>query len=168
MRKFPHFHGLFPCSVSIQITHRLVSCQKKCMTGHLLGVFGLLLLNASDCHPNPGPRQVRFPCEVCSKACRWSKTIRSIVCSGCDKWFHKNCLSRKTAVYNALTNTDIRWYCCNCGLPNFSTSLFEDYEFSSTDHDTIQTSVSLVYSFGDFSLIGPPQITTSPNKGKLN
>ena len=40
MRKFPHFHGLFPCSVSIQITHRLVSCQKMCMTGNShLGMF---------------------------------------------------------------------------------------------------------------------------------
>ena len=44
---------MIPCSVSKQITHRLVSFQKKCMTGHLLYVFGLLLLNVSDCHPNP-------------------------------------------------------------------------------------------------------------------
>ena len=68
-----------------------------------------------------------------------------------------------TAVYDALANTDISWYCCNCSLPNFSTSLFEDFQFSSTDHDTTHASVSSVDSFGNVL----PQITVSPTKGKL-
>ena len=68
---------------------------------------------------------------------------------------HKNCLSMNTAVYDALATTDISWYCPNCGLPNFSTSLFKDFEFSSSDHDTTQTSVSSVDSVGDFFTYRP-------------
>jgi hypothetical protein len=37
-----------------------------------------------------------------------------------------------TQIYEALKNTDISWYCCNCGLPNFNTSLFVDFVELST------------------------------------
>jgi hypothetical protein len=34
----------------------------------------------------------------------------------------------KTVIYEPLEQSNASWYCCNCGLPNFNTSLFEDFE----------------------------------------
>lgn len=123
---------IFNCSLRNIHHFQLVRAPKRCMSGHLLYVFSLMILNASDCHPNPGPRQPKYPCGICSKACVWSRTIRSVACSSCEKWFHKDCLNMPTVLYEPLELTEVSWYCCGCGLPNFNTSLFEDFELSST------------------------------------
>ena len=58
-----------------------------------------------------------------------------------------------TQIYEALENTDISWYCCNCGLPNFNTSLFEDFvELSTPINTTTDTDGSIL----DISTMGPP------------
>ena len=31
-------------------------------------LFALIILTSNDCHPNPGPRPPKFPCNICSKA----------------------------------------------------------------------------------------------------
>jgi hypothetical protein len=50
-----------------------------------------------------------------------------------------------TQIYEALENTDISWYCCNCGLPNFNTSLFEDFvELSTPINTTTDTDGSIL------------------------
>jgi hypothetical protein len=56
------------------------------------------------------------------------------------------------------------WYCCNCGLPNFNTSLFEDFvELSTPINITTDTDGSIL----DMSTMGPPLTTSSPkNKSK--
>jgi hypothetical protein len=64
-----------------------------------------------------------------------------------------------TQIYEALENTDISWYCCNCGLPNFNTSLFEDFvELSTPINTTTDTDGSIL----DISTMGPPLTTSSP------
>ena len=100
---------LFNCS--IQTKHNmLLRAPKRCLTGHLLYVFSLLILNASDCHPNPGPRTVKYPCGICGNACVWSRNVRSVACSNCDQRFHKNCLNMPTVLYEPLEQTEISWY----------------------------------------------------------
>jgi hypothetical protein len=37
----------------------------------------------------------------------------------------RNCLGMASQSYNYHAQTDVSWICCTCGLPNFSTSLFE-------------------------------------------
>ena len=107
---------------------------KKCIKGHLAYIFYILILNSSDCHPNPGPRTPKYPCGICGKAVRWSRTIRSVACNDCEIWFHKDCLGMSTAVYEPLEATDVSWYCCNCGIPNFHSSLFNETEI---DHSSL-------------------------------
>jgi hypothetical protein len=67
-----------------QRRHLIITAPKKGSTSHLLYIFALLTSNASDCHPNLGPitrRSVKYPSEICGKACKWSRTIRSIACT---------------------------------------------------------------------------------------
>ena len=35
-------------------------------------------------------------------------------------------LAMSTEIYEALVNTSVEWICCNCGLPNFSSILFDE------------------------------------------
>ena len=82
-----------------------------------------LLMRSSDCELNRGPRTPKYPCQICSKACRWGQ--RAIACDNCDQRYHVNCLGMASQNYNYHAQTDVSWICCTCGLPNFSTSLFE-------------------------------------------
>lgn len=55
-----------------------------------------------------------------------------MTCSNCNRWFHKHCLNMPTLLYEPLEQTDISWYWYCCGLLNFNTSLFEDFELPSS------------------------------------
>jgi hypothetical protein len=62
---------LFPCNNTLAMKHCLTttnrgSCHNR---SSYLYIFALVLLNANDCHPNPGPRAPKYPCQICSKAC---------------------------------------------------------------------------------------------------
>lgn len=58
----------------------------------------------------------------------WSRTVRSVACTGCEQWFHKECLQMPLLIYEELDFTDVSWYCCTSGLPNCNSSLFEEYD----------------------------------------
>ncbi len=83
-------------------------------------LFSLLLL-AGDLETNPGP-SYKFPCGSCSRPCK--KNQIAIQCDTCDAWYHKKCLSMNSKVFEALANTSVSWICCQCGIPNFDSSLF--------------------------------------------
>ena len=152
--------SLFTASYILQSNVPGVICSTCC---------SLVIQNAHDCHQNPGPRLPKFPCQECGKACKWSKTVRSVACSNCENWFHTDCLHMNTAVHEALEASDVSWYCCNCGIPNFNTSLFEDFLPSSSD--SLHTSRSSISSDGfvlDTSNIGLPKSTSSPLLGSAS
>ena len=65
-------------------------------------------------------------------------------------------------VYNALEGSDISWSCCQCGLPNFQSSLFMDYEESASCTTPSATS----FASNDSSLFGSPQFTSSPSRNR--
>ena len=49
-----------------------------------------------------------------------SRIIRSVASSSCERWFHKNWLNMPTVLYEQLEITEVSWYCCGYGLPNFN------------------------------------------------
>ena len=65
-----------------------------------------------------------------------------------------------TVLYEPLEQTVISWYCCGCGLPNFYTSLFEDFEASNSTCST--PSHASFSSVNTESCIGSPEYTSSP------
>ena len=124
---------------------------------HILMYLSLtLILNASDIELNPGPRTPKYPCQICSKAVTWNQ--RGVACDDCDKWFHAECMHMSTPVYMSLQN--ISWHCTNCGMPQFSSSLFESTILSSNNSfltlDNSNTSEGTVLS------PGPPKSCSSP------
>ena len=89
----------------------------------------LLLLLSGDVQSNPGPP--KYPCGICKKAVKWDHKNPSVCCDSCDTWFHQKCLVMPDAVFEGLKN--VTWECVQCGLPNFSTSLFDSDIFDSTN-----------------------------------
>ena len=86
----------------------------------------IVLISSGDLQLNPGPRSTRitkFPCGVCQKAC--TKNQYAVACDSCDVWYHTKCMAMNSGCYRALSN--ISWHCCACGLPNFNSSLFLDW-----------------------------------------
>ena len=82
-----------------------------------------LLILAGDVETNPGP--TKFPCGVCSRPCK--KNQDQVQCDTCDQWFHKKCFVINPTNWKALVGTNISWHCTNCALPNFSSSLFNEF-----------------------------------------
>ena len=91
----------------------------------------LLLLLSGDVHSNPGPRPPKYPCGICNKAVKWDHKNPSVCCDSCDTWFHQKCLVMPDAVFEGIKN--VSWECVQCGLPNFSTSLFDSTIFDLTN-----------------------------------
>lgn len=120
----------------------------------LLYFAALLLMQAGDCETNPGPNSSKFPCSVCHDPCTWEQ--RAIQCDECDGWYHAACMGINTINYEILGGSNISWMCCNCGMPNFSTSLFSQWSLEVTNSFS-----SLNESFDD-AHINPPVATSSP------
>lgn len=104
--------------VSMIMQKRLTTHRAPCKSP-LVYLAVVLLSQSADIQTNPSP--VKYPCQICNKAVKW--TTPGVCCDSCDGWYHKDCMGMNSAVYEGLTN--ISWYCCSCGLPNFSTTLFD-------------------------------------------
>ena len=75
-------------------------------------VTSLLLQQAGDIHPNPGP--IRFFCPICTKQIRTNQP--SIKCTNCNKWIHKN----KCSPFKTLPCQNYTWTCSICNPPTTS------------------------------------------------
>ena len=130
---------LFP-TMSLFSSARLILIIITCLTQHsccpIVEIYfpAIQILLSNDCHPNPGPIY-KFPCGVCRKTCKANHNC--IACDSCDAWFHIKCMNMPLEVFQGTNNTS--WICCNCGLPNFSTTLFETFV---ADSITTQNSYS--------------------------
>ena len=102
------------------------------------GLLGLLIL-CGDISSNPGSK-CKHPCGICSKSVRSDQ--RAVQCDSCDVWYHVKCMQMNTHVYEALANSSCTWECVICGLPNFSSSLFES---STTKVQTISGLWTRIY-----------------------
>lgn len=110
-------------TVSRPRKHR-VSRQKL-----LLYICSLLLAESYAPEPNPSPRNITYLCGICSKAVKWSTP--GICCDTCDTWYHKECIGMSSTIYQSLRN--ISWEYIQCGMPNFSVSLFDTTIHESTN-----------------------------------
>ena len=82
---------------------------------------------------------------------------RGVACDDCQQWYHSDCMQMSTPVYEALNN--VSWHCDRCGMPNFSTSLFEFFILDSTENSF---SVLNSTSSSSISSPGPPISCSSP------
>ena len=89
-------------------------------------IFILLLANASDTETNPGPRTPKWPCGTCNKAVNWRH--KAICCDNCETWFHIQCQHIQSNVFRFMDASNVSWECLQCGMPNFSTSLFNSMQ----------------------------------------
>ena len=123
----------------------------------------LLILLGGDVACNPGPRSPKYPCMTCKKAVKWN--VQAICCDSCDQWCHTSCLTMSPHVYQALEDhPSFSWICCDCGMPNFASSLF-----NTTTINLSNSFAPLSDSFDsiDSSIPFSPQCTSSPiGKGK--
>ena len=92
----------------------------------LIHLSFLLICHSSDVELNPGPP--KFQCSDCSRACTWNPKKPVIACDSCDIWCHKACIGLSSEIFMSLARSDASWICCNCGLPNYSSSLFTSFD----------------------------------------
>ena len=65
--------------------------------------------------PNPGPRNIKYPCGICKKAVRTNQD--GILCDVCERWFHtrRQCLNMSEETYKAYSdNVSLQWICNRC------------------------------------------------------
>ena len=93
-------------------------CREKLV---LVYLCALLLAESYAPESNPGPRPPKFPCGICQKAVKWSTP--GVQCDSCKLWYQQDCMGMGDHIYFALKN--VSWECFNCGLPNFSSSIFD-------------------------------------------
>ena len=135
-----------------------------------------ILILSGDLETNPGPRSFKYPCGVCSRPCKSNQP--SIQCDSCETWIHKKCMAMTAQIYEILGNSSISWHCCNCGLPNFNSSLFLDFNDPSTHSSNPFSSLNQTEnnaSFGspsrsserEFNPEFRPQQSSTPNRPSL-
>ena len=120
----------------------------------------LMLMQSGDLHPNPGPYKPKFPCGVCEKAVRWGQ--RATCCDQCDLWYHVDCMDMCSQNYEALQASSCSWICCQCGLPNFASSLFSDFSLNLSNNFASLTALSTDTDPDSIGPLSPPAATSSP------
>lgn len=101
--------------------------------------YRLVLLLLSGIEQNPGPRRPRFPCGICTKACK----DKVIACDDCDTWIHKSCLGMTTEEFDKLGNSEATWSCPSCAKPNNSSTILYHVPDSTTNNMNNNASVNL-------------------------
>lgn len=137
--------------------------------------FTVLLLLAGDTELNPGPRSVKYPCLICKKPAKGDQ--QCLQCDTCDGWYHTECMNMPKQIYDTYANTSMTWICCQCGLPNVSSSLFNSSSVTSTANqfsslsDTLgdtpnnfMDDTALPEPDGNNIHIGSPSATSTPRR----
>ncbi len=134
-----------------------------------LYLAAMMLANSCDIELNPGP-PAKFPCGVCAKPVKW--TDRGICCDSCQKWYHISCQCMSTQMYNTVGASNISWECLNCGIPNFSSGIFDTFNLSTYNPYTALSLSDSDQSQMDFSIdtnrsFGSPITSSSPKPHAL-
>ena len=121
---------------------------------HLL----LRILLSNQVELNPGPRTPRRPCGSCGKNVNWKS--KAIECDSCSTWYHVDCQGgMKFVMYDILGEAShLSWHCLKCGLPNLSSSYFNE-TYSLNSHNSFS---SLSCSEEEIISPGAPNAASSP------
>ncbi|CAC5396554.1 unnamed protein product [Mytilus coruscus] len=103
-----------------EIVQHLKSKSVKTSNQYL---FFMILALSGDTELNPGPRTPKWPCGTCEKAVTWSQ--KAICCVTCNIWYHANCQGMPSLNYKCFHSSNLSWHCIQCGMPNFSSSIFD-------------------------------------------
>ena len=142
------------CNISkLRATKNMHKSVSKCNNY----IFTLLIITAHDTETNPGPQTPKWPCGTCHKAVTWKH--KALCCDTCDTWYHIDCQGMSPHLYPAMESSNVSWHCLHCGLPNFSTTLFDSYVETSNIYSALD---SLVESDLNVSQLGEPTATSSP------
>ena len=160
MTQIPHI-----CSISILRKGLRLKDRRSGKLCHLY-ICVLLISNSWDTETHPGPESrsdSHFPCGLCDVSVGWED--RGICCDTCNVWYHIDCQGMSPtmySIYNRSLGKSMAWECMRCGMPNFSTSLF-DTTASLEVSNRLETLSSL--SEPDSPVpdnIGPPKAASSP------
>ena len=100
-------------------------------------MFAIIVL-AGEVYPNPGPRNIRNPCGICSKGVRSNQG--GICCDQCNIWFHtrQQCLGMPQETYGRYVNNEnLQCFCCKCNTSSSynSTSKPSETNFTVSQSD---------------------------------
>ena len=131
----------------------------------LLYLACLLLCQSPEGNPNlnPGPRgrqPPKWPCGDCHKNVSWKH--KGLFCENCETWYHASCQGMRSVIYEVAHLSTVEWECTNCGVPNFSSTIFD---LSSLEHSNSFSAISNVSSV---SSLGSPQAASSPVNNPSN
>ena len=121
-------------------------------------VTTLLLMQAGDINPNPGPNNTS--CAICDKSVL--SNHRATLCNKCNFWYHIECMVMTTAEKESLQNRQVSWICRHCSNPNFDSSLFSNSSIE------LSNSFSVLSSDDYTDSLSPPLATSSPYKQRNN
>ena len=116
------------CSISIIRKGLRLKDHRSGKLCHLY-ICVLLISNSCDTETNPGPESrsdSHFPCGLCDVSVGWED--RGICCDTCNVRYHIDCQGMSQTMYSIYYRSlgkSIAWKCMRCGMPNFSTSLFD-------------------------------------------
>ena len=144
----PQFTNLQTLQCCIRTTCSILSSKNHpTHTKPSSTLLNLLILLSGDVSPNPGPRAPKYPCGVCCKAVNWGQD--AVKCDEGDAWYHVPCMNMNPSFYHILQDhSNITWLCCQCGMPSFSSSLFNT------------TPIDLSNSFSVLSISSRPPSST--------
>ena len=140
------------CTYHLSISLRIISknrqnmtiSPKHCMTTKM--ILYLLILQCGDVEAQPGPREVKFPCGICSKNVGWN--AKAIQCDGCDIWYHSKCTNISPKTFSLLRQSSLTWICAKCGIPNVSSC----HSFDLGEHSSVNLYVNLPRADTELSL----------------
>jgi hypothetical protein len=93
---------------------------------YVLYLCCILRLQAFDIDLIPVPNTTTFPCNICGNEV--DRNQKTVACDNYSDWYHTSCMHINSYHYNVLQKSNISGICNNCGIPNFSSSIFESTE----------------------------------------
>ena len=93
---------------------------------YLCAFLSISLVLSGDIETNHGPKPPKFPYGYCNKACcDYKGAMSSILCESGNTSYQSVCANIDTSLLSVLERSSCPWECPNCGLTNFSATLFD-------------------------------------------